>query len=139
MDILSLSDTKTTIPASCVDLVTVFKPEHVPREEIGATVINVAPIVKASKKILRPGGWIYIAPAPHLDHKNDHYLFKKALQSYGFVNIEVVSHPGISFYADEFRFIYDDTKPNFLVRAQKPYGALTLKDKIPKRNGSRNL
>ena len=129
MDVMDLVGPASTIPRACVDLVTVFKPEHLPEEEIFATVDNVAPIVKAAKRVLKPGGWIYITPAPQLNHKNDHHLFKKALEDHGFVHIEVIPHPGISLYRDAFRFYYDTTKPNYLVRAQKPSEKTTLTSK----------
>jgi len=127
MDVMDLLGSGTTIPASCVDFVTVFKPEHLPKEKVIAAVDDVVPIVKAAEKILKPGGWIYVTPAPHLNHKNDHYLFEKALKDYGFVNIEVVSHPGIGLYEDAFRFHHDTTKPNYLVKAQKSFRSLDEK------------
>jgi len=124
MDVMDLLNPSATIPVSCVDVVTVFKPEHLPKEKIIATVDDVAPIVKAARKILKPGGWIYITPAPHLNHKNDHYLLEKALKDDGFVNIEAVSHPGMGLYKDAFKFYHDITKPNYLVKAQKPFSLL---------------
>ena len=128
MDVMDLLGPGATIPASCVDFVTVFNPEHLPKEKIIATVDDVAPIVKAAKKILKPGGWIYITPAaPYLNHKNDHYLFEEAFKNYGFVNVEVIPHPGIGLYEDTFRFFRDTAKPNYLIRAQKPFRSLDEK------------
>ncbi|MBU4589598.1 MAG: hypothetical protein KKG01_01585 [Candidatus Omnitrophica bacterium] len=144
-DVAALLRGDSPIPASCVDVVTMFKPEHHffedgIRERQYPKVANIMPSVKAAKKVLKPGGWVYIVPeAADLSYKNDHNLYEEALDKQGFTEIETTSNPDVRLYEDWQVRVFSKEQGEWLIKARKPLNINTAAEKLMIRHRSSEL
>jgi hypothetical protein len=90
-----------------------YHPEHsLPGK---ARTENIAPNIEAAERILKPGGWIYIAPHEDWAYKNDPEFYKESLRKYGFIHIdEIIPYPDGFPTSKRYRI------PVSLIKAQKP-------------------
>ena len=105
------------LPSDYLDLVTMFHPDPVLFHKelplnIVASLKTVNPVVAESRRILRPGGWIYIAPHSGEFYVTDADLYEQSLRDMGFINVERVPFPTLwkgSIYG----------RPKWLIKGQK--------------------
>jgi len=113
-----------TIQPSSVDVVTSMNGDVYGVKEIQDMLLSV-------KRILKPGGWIYIAPYLHTipitieDYKN-------TLEALGFTKIDIIKfhESGLSYHSTY-------PMPEFLIKAQKPINQLNITN--PAKNLSTEL
>jgi len=110
---------------SQADLVTMSHPEHF--LEIGTEyteampfleMINidyVEPNIMAAKKMLKPGGWIYIQPHPRGEYAKDDKLYIEALHEKGFMDINAIRP-----YPNNFPYSLWYGMPSCLIVARLP-------------------
>ena len=123
---------RLVIPENSVDVATVFNPDHFYTAGnpsywniLHPEVSNVEPVIIAAKKVLKPGGWVYIEPSNLLDYKKDYALYEEALRKHGFSGLEKN---------------YDDSRFVWVIKARKPFSfAPTTEELTSSRHRSREI